>query len=110
MFDHAHDIDPINDLTENHVLVVQEWCCRGCDEKLAAIRVGARVLITKLAGSLPDEGSNTHGHAEETWAIMLQRKILVVELRAAIDSATSGSISVDKISSLNHEVLDLGNI
>jgi hypothetical protein len=46
VFDHTHDIDTINDLTENHVLVIQEWCCRGRDEKLAAIRVGARILIT----------------------------------------------------------------
>jgi len=41
---------------------------------------------------------------------MLQRKILIGELRSAIDSAASRSISIDEISSLDHEVLDLRDV
>jgi hypothetical protein len=41
---------------------------------------------------------------------MLQLKILIGELRSAVDSAAPRSISVDEVSSLNHKVLDLGDI
>jgi hypothetical protein len=47
VFNHANNVDSINDLAEHDMFVVQEWRCRCCDEELAAIGVWARVLIER---------------------------------------------------------------
>jgi hypothetical protein len=47
VFNHANDVDSINDLAEHDMFVVQERRCGSCDEELAAIGVWARVLIER---------------------------------------------------------------
>lgn len=54
--------------------------------------------------------SRTHGHAKKTRAIMFQRKIFIGELRSAVDRAAPRSIPVDEVSTLDHKVLDLGDV
>lgn len=43
-FNHFHDIHAGNDVTEDDVLAVEMRCGRACDEKLATVGIGARVL------------------------------------------------------------------
>lgn len=47
VLDLAHDVHAINDLTENHVLVVQKRSRHGGDEELAAVGIGAGVLARR---------------------------------------------------------------
>lgn len=41
---------------------------------------------------------------------MFQGKILISKLGCTVDRAASGSIAIDKIPALNHEVFDLGQV
>lgn len=45
VFQHLNNVYPINHLAEDHMLVVQEWCGRGCYKKLATIGIWARILL-----------------------------------------------------------------
>lgn len=45
VFDHMNNLHPVNHLAKDHMLVVQEWCGCSCDKELAAIGVGARILL-----------------------------------------------------------------
>lgn len=64
----------------------------------------------RLEGSFPVLIVRTHGHAEKTRAIMFQPEIFIGELRSTVDRAAPRSIPVDEISTLDHKVLDLGDV
>merc|ERR1719272_1480745 len=63
-------------------------CLDGRDEKLAAVRVLARV-----------------GHGEEAGARVLELEVLILEL-LAVDGLAAGAVAVGEVTTLDHEVLD----
>jgi len=88
VFDHSHNFHALNHLPKHDVLVVQEIGRRARDEELTTIAIRARI-----------------GHGEQARPIMFQRERLVVEA-LAVDRNDAGAITVQKITSLNHEILD----
>ena len=44
VFDHSHNVHPINNLTEYNMFAIQKWSCSCCDEELAAICIRPRIL------------------------------------------------------------------
>lgn len=55
ILNHPHNIHSVNDLTKDHVLVVQERSRRCCYKKLTAICIWTRILETDQC--LPEEGT-----------------------------------------------------
>jgi hypothetical protein len=51
VFQHLDNIHTINDLTKDHMLVIQEWCARGCNKELTTIGIWARVLFDSVNAS-----------------------------------------------------------
>jgi uncharacterized membrane protein len=113
MFQHLDNIHTINHLTKDHMLVIQEWCCRGRDKKLTTISIGARVLfvsvksITNKKGFHFQSSKETYRHAQQTGTVMCQSEVFICKLGSAIDGTRSSSITIDEISALNHEIFDL---
>ena len=54
---------------------------------------------------LPSETS--HSHAEQAGRIMLQLKILVGKGLSTIDACTTRTVTVQEVTSLDHEIADL---
>lgn len=52
----------------------------------------------------------TYSHTEKTGAIVREIEILVGKFGRAIDSARPGSITVDEVPSLDHEIFDLQKV
>jgi hypothetical protein len=49
---HLHlldDVHAVDNLAEDGVLTIQEWCCHRSDEELRAVRVGAGVLPGRVS-------------------------------------------------------------
>lgn len=53
-----------------------------------------------------DEGC-TYCHGEQPWLVMLQSKALVGKLFCPVYGSGARAITIDEISALEHEVLDL---
>ena len=49
IFNHLNNIHSIDDLSKNDMFAIQKWSWCRCDEKLATIRIGARVLYWLVA-------------------------------------------------------------
>lgn len=50
---------------------------------------------------------STDSHAEQPCSVMLELEILVGERFGAVDTGTPGTIAIQKIPTLDHEVFDL---
>ena len=50
------------------------------------------------------EGDTTD-HTEQSWTVVLDVKVLIIE-RTSINTRRARSIAVDKVSTLDHEILD----
>lgn len=73
------DIHALHDLAEDDVTLVQPGGLDGADEELRAVRVRSGV-----------------GHAQDSRAGVLQRKVLILEL-VAVDRLASGAVVVGKV-------------
>lgn len=49
----------------------------------------------------------TYSHTQETWTVMGQCEVFVRKLGRSIDGTRSGAVSIDEVSTLNHEIFDL---
>lgn len=88
VFYFPHDQEAIDHFSEHDVFTVQEVALGACDEELAAVGVASAV-----------------GHGEKTRSIVLQFEVFIVKTWS-IYACGSGAIASDKVSSLNHEILD----
>jgi len=80
----AHHLGATDDMTEDHMLVVQPICFRGAYKELRAVGIRPRV-----------------GHGQSAETIVFQVKVLVVEL-LAIDGLSAGTIVIGKVAALAH--------
>ena len=55
----------------------------------------------------PWRGEATYRHAEKSRGIVLQSEVFVCEFPGAVNGGTAGSIAVDEITALDHEIFDL---
>lgn len=83
--DHLH---ALGHSTEHDVLSVQPCSCRCAQEELRAIRVWSSI-----------------GHGENSWASVLQNKVLICKL-VPVDGLPTRTVSSGEIPSLAHEVWD----
>jgi len=88
VLDLAHHIHAGQDLAEDNVTSVQPAGLLGGDEELGSVGVLASV-----------------GHAQPTGTVVLQLEVLILEA-LAIDGASSGTIALGEVATLDHEVLD----
>jgi hypothetical protein len=49
----------------------------------------------------------THCHRQQTWLVVFQNKVLICKLLDAVDGSRTRTISVYKVSALDHEAFDL---
>lgn len=55
-------------------------------------------------------GLSTYSHTQKSRTIMFQGEILICKLGSTVDRAAPGSIAIDEVPSLNHEVFDLEQV
>ena len=75
-------------MTEYNVLAVQKLTIVARNKELAAVGIGARV-----------------GHGKQSSLRVLHGKVLILKL-FAIDTHRSGTVALQEVASLDHEVLD----
>jgi len=80
----------VGDLAKYDVLVVQERGGRARDEELAPVGVGARV-----------------GHGQQARGGMFVLEGLVGEGGVVVNARAAGTVGVQEVAALDHEVLDL---
>lgn len=110
-----HHIHAVDHLAKHDVLVVQEGGRHGGDEELAAVGVGAGVLLSLswlvVVGLTGDRGTGergTDGHAQESSGVVLEVEVLVWEGGfGAVDAGAAGAVAADEVAALDHEVFDL---
>lgn len=94
------------------MLAIQMARLDGSDEELASVGVGSRVLVHVMLLSRADTAfvgniEKTHGHGKKTRSFMLQFEVFIGELVYAIDCARTGTIAINEITTLKHEIADL---
>jgi len=89
VFYHVYDVESLNDLPENDMLMVQEWCRSSCDEELASVGVRSRIR-----------------HTQEARSIVTEIEIFICELGGTIDGGTPSTVAIDEIAALDHEPFD----
>jgi len=104
VFYHVYDVESLNDLPENDMLMVQEWCRSSCDEELASVGVRSRILIIPSASSQPLR------HTQEAGSIVTEIEIFICELGGTVDGGTPSTVAIDEIAALDHEPFDLYDI
>jgi len=82
--DHVHSVD---DLSKDNVFVVQKGGRSGGDEELRAIAVGAGVR-----------------HTQQTSCVVLESEVFVCKRLGTIDRSATGTVAVQKVAALYHEV------
>ena len=88
LLDLLHHVQPLNDLSEHHVLAVEPLRLRCADEELRS--VGSRTGV---------------GHGQNAGAGVLLHEVLVCEL-GAVDRLASSAVSGGEVAALAHEVRD----
>jgi hypothetical protein len=54
-----------------------------------------------------EAGDGTNSHAQQARSGMLDNEVLIREFLSSIDGSTTSSITIEKIASLYHEILNL---
>lgn len=71
------------------MLAIQKVALGACNEKLTAIGILAAI-----------------GHGQQTRRVMLQGEVLIRECSTAVDAQHPGTIAVDEVAALYHEIFD----
>lgn len=111
ILDHPNDFHTVNHLPKNNMLTIQERCWGGGDEELTSVRIRAGVLIYQqflVPRSLKQLGP--YCHTQQSGPVMLDNKILIGEFRRPVDGARPRTVALDKIASLDHEILNLNQV
>lgn len=51
----------------------------------------------------------TYSHAQDPGTVVFEGEVLVVKGFGAVDGGAAGTVAVEEIAALTHEVFDLGN-
>ena len=57
-----------------------------------------------------DQTDGTYGHAQQTRGVMLEGKVFIGEGFRAVNGSTACAITIEEVTALNHEVLDLQEV
>lgn len=68
------------------------------------------ILVSYPASGLPGELYKTYRHRQKSRFGMLMSKILIIEFTQSINTSRARTISIQEITALTHEILDLYNM
>ncbi len=106
------------------MLAVEKGCLRGGDEELAAVGVGAGVLLRVVVSKNDftrrqkilsmvglDRGKKkkekAYSHGEQTGLVVLEGKVFVLKRLVPPDARRPAAVAVEKVAALAHEVGNL---
>lgn len=63
-----------------------------------------------VSTAVTDQIGGTYGHAQQARGVMLEGKVFIGEGFGAVNRSTAGAITIQEVTALNHEVLDLSEV